>query len=267
MVRLKKRALALLQRAGLIQLYFGIAVHRMVRGREEPPATDADGMPIPPLALMAQTVAHADWRAFLKTGEATAAALNKHASEAGLSFAQSGRILDLGCGAGRVIRHLPKMTKAELFGADYNRAFADWCAANLPGNFSSNGLNPPLEFPNAHFDIVYLLSVFTHLRLATQRRWLAELRRVIRPGGLALVSFHEETQPGFPQTDEAAVAIRDTGVYVHLDLVEGSNLIATFQTRAQSECLFGEAFEVVRMIARDETSVGQSLAVLRRPLS
>ncbi|GJL92186.1 MAG: hypothetical protein DHS20C04_18450 [Hyphococcus sp.] len=235
-----------------------------MQGRNAPPATDENGTPIPPLKLMAQTVAHADWRAFLKTGEATAKALGKHATEAGFSFSQAGRILDFGCGAGRVIRHLPLLTDAQLFGVDYNQNLLNWCAQNLPGAYKRNELAPPLDFPDAHFDILYALSVFTHLREDTQRQWLDDYARVLQRGGLALISFHEETQPGFPQTEAARSAIASRGFYVHNDMAEGSNLIATFQTRAHAERIFGEMFDVVRLIPRLEAGVGQSLAVLRR---
>ncbi len=261
---LKQAARRVLHRTGLLQLYFRAVEWRLARGRDAPPAADDNGTPIPPLRLMALTVAHADWRAFLKTGAATAKALDKHAAKAGLSFADAQRILDFGCGAGRVIRHLPSLTKAELFGADYNETLLNWCAQNLSGNYTINALSPPLDYPDGHFDILYALSVFTHLREETQRRWLAEYARVLRPGGLALISFHEETQPGFPQTEAARSAIAARGFYVHNDMAEGSNLIASFQTADHARQLFGEAFEVVELVPRTEAGIGQSLAVLRK---
>lgn len=264
MSAVRKLARTALTRLGLAPVYFRLVEWRLTRGRETPPATDDDGVPIPPLALMARVVAHADWRLFLRSGAATARRLDAHAARAGLPFRAAQRILDFGCGAGRVIRHLPGLTGAELYGVDYQDELVDWCARHLAGAFSRNNLLPPLDFPDGHFDIVYLLSVFTHLRSDTQRVWLDELARVIRPGGLALVSFHEETQPGFPDTERARAAIRATGVYVHNDRVEGSNLIAAFQTRAQAAALFGEAFDIAALLSRQEAGVGQSLAVLRR---
>ncbi len=264
MSALKNALRGVLYRAGLIQLYFRAVEWRLARGQEAPPATDAHGVPIPPLNLMALTVAYADWKAFLRTGEATAAALDGHASAAGLPFVSAARILDFGCGAGRVIRHLPRMTQAALFGADYNETLLSWCAANLPGEYARNRLAPPLAFPDAHFDILYALSVFTHLREATQRDWLREYARILRPGGLALISFHEETQPGFPETETARMAMTGTGLYVLNDMAEGSNLISTFQTRAHLEALAAEHFEIARIVPRAESGVGQSLAVLRR---
>ncbi|MEQ8936323.1 MAG: class I SAM-dependent methyltransferase [Amphiplicatus sp.] len=249
---------------GLSALYFRFVEWRMKRGREAPPAADADGVPIPPLELMARVVAYADWRQFLATGEATARSLDRYAAEAGINFADAARILDLGCGAGRVIRHLPKLTDAALFGVDYNPSLAGWCAKNLKGDFRRNELRPPLDFPEAHFDIIYLISVFTHLRIPTQREWLAEVARVTRPGGVVLVTFHDENQPGLPDTDEARTALKLDGVFIHNDRIEGSNFIATFQTEAFTRALMQEQFDVVRIVPRKESTIGQTLAILRK---
>jgi len=46
---------------------------------------------------------------------------------------------------------------------------------------------PPLPFPDNSFDLIYAVSVFTHLSEEHQRTWLPELRRVLRPGGRLLL--------------------------------------------------------------------------------
>ncbi len=264
---LKNTARIILDRAGLLGIYFKLVEWRIARGQEQPPAVDDHDVPIPPLSLMARVVAHADWRAFLKTGEATAKALDGHALDAGLGFADAQNILDFGCGSGRVIRHLPRLTDAKLFGVDYNPSLVGWCADHLAGDFRQNQLRPPLDFPDAQFDIAYLLSVFTHLRLETQREWLTELARVIRPGGLAMITFHDEVQPLFPDGDAARTALAEHGFFVSKDFAEGSNLIASFQTQEFTRQLFGEFFDVVKLMSRDQSHVGQSLAVLRKRAS
>ncbi|MHA7872379.1 MAG: class I SAM-dependent methyltransferase [Hyphococcus sp.] len=260
----KHAARAALDRAGLMGLYFRFVEWRIARGQEAPPATDEHGLPLPPKALMARVIALSDWRAFLSTGADIAKALDGHARDAGLGFRQAQRILDFGCGCGRVMRHLPQMTGAALYGVDLDRALAGWCADNLPGAYSQNDLRPPLDFPDAYFDIVYLLSVFTHLRIPTQREWLAEFARVIRPGGLALVSFHDEKRQRFPDTPGARGALEKNGYYIYNDLAEGSNLISTYQTAAFSEKLFAAYFDVVRIVPGDESGLRQALGVLRR---
>jgi SAM-dependent methyltransferase len=260
----RSTARAAAQSLGLMPLWFRYVEWRISRGERDAPRADAQGVPIPSPYLRVLVSGAADWRAFLETGEATAKRLDGYASDAGLPFRDAKRILDLGCGVGRVIRHLPKLTKADLFGVDYNTRLIGWCARNLKGEFRRNRLHPPLEFGAGDFDIVYLLSVFTHLRIPTQREWLAELARVIRPGGLALISFHDEDHVGVPDKPEARAALAAAGVFINNDEIEGSNFIATFQSRAFTAALFGDYFEVVRIIPSAEAGVGQALAVLRR---
>lgn len=47
-----------------------------------------------------------------------------------------------------------------------------------------------MAFQDGAFDLVYSVSVFTHLDDAAQRSWLAEIRRVLRPGGIFVASTH-----------------------------------------------------------------------------
>jgi ubiquinone/menaquinone biosynthesis C-methylase UbiE len=52
------------------------------------------------------------------------------------------------------------------------------------------------------FDLVIPYSVFTHLTREVQKAWLAEMRRVIAPGGLLIASVHGQFAASFafPQT-------------------------------------------------------------------
>lgn len=45
-------------------------------------------------------------------------------------------------------------------------------------------------YPDAFFDIVYSVSVFTHLPEEMQLSWLEELRRVAEKGGYLLLTTH-----------------------------------------------------------------------------
>lgn len=47
-------------------------------------------------------------------------------------------------------------------------------------------------FPDSAFDVVYGISVFTHLSRESERFWLAELHRLLKPGGLAVMTVHGE---------------------------------------------------------------------------
>jgi SAM-dependent methyltransferase len=101
------------------------------------------------------------------------------------------RVLDFGCGSGKVMRHfLAEAAACELWGCDIDERSIDWINAALrpPLHAIVNGETPPLAMPDAHFDLVWSVSVFTHLT-DHWAGWLAELHRVLAPGGLAIVSF------------------------------------------------------------------------------
>jgi SAM-dependent methyltransferase len=105
---------------------------------------------------------------------------------------QSVRWLDFGCGSGRIARHLIRSPSIrELWGVDVDAPAVSWCAKHLsPGKFSTIGTEPPTELPAGHFDVVISGSVFTHLAEEPQRRWLAEIHRLLRPGGALITCTH-----------------------------------------------------------------------------
>ena len=101
------------------------------------------------------------------------------------------RVLDFGCGSGKVMRHfLAEAADCELWGCDIDERSVDWINAELspPLHAFANAEAPPLEQPTASFDLVWSISVFTHLT-DHWAGWLSELHRVLRPGGLAIISF------------------------------------------------------------------------------
>jgi SAM-dependent methyltransferase len=104
-------------------------------------------------------------------------------------------ILDWGCGPGRVVRHLPNFVSdsCNLFGTDYNKKYIKWCIKNIPRiNFKTNELRPPLSFENDFFDIVYGISIFTHLSREMHFKWFSELLRVTNTGGIIFLTLHGE---------------------------------------------------------------------------
>jgi SAM-dependent methyltransferase len=68
----------------------------------------------------------------------------------------------------------------------------EWCRRNLSGfaQFKVNGAKPPLDFPAEKFAFVYAYSVFTHLAPELQIPWFEEMVRVLRPGGVLLLTVH-----------------------------------------------------------------------------
>lgn len=97
-------------------------------------------------------------------------------------------ILDWGCGPARVVRHLPALLpQSKIYASDYNNEIIQWCKENiLDVEFRQTELIPPLAFDHNFLDVVYALSVFTHLSEENHFRWITEIYRVLKPGGIFL---------------------------------------------------------------------------------
>ncbi len=103
------------------------------------------------------------------------------------------RILDFGCGCGRVITWLQQLdSKYQYFGTDIDPEAITWCQENLAnfGEYAVNPHLPPTEYADNYFDLVYSISVFTHLSEDMQFAWLKELSRITKPGGYLLLTTH-----------------------------------------------------------------------------
>jgi len=98
-------------------------------------------------------------------------------------------VLDFGCGVGRVAMPFFHRYGRPSACVDVEAAAIAFMQRTLPGaNPSRIGYEPPTPFPNASFDVVFSISVWTHLPPDLQEPWLAEIKRLLRPGGLALIS-------------------------------------------------------------------------------
>ena len=132
-------------------------------------------------------------------------------------FHQFRHILDFGCGCGRTLRYLlphvngaspgsadstggptgnptgPVRPETTITGVDVNERAIAWCQDHLaPARFQTNHVVPPLPFAKRSFDLIYSISVFTHLAEENHLQWIAELRRVCCPGGMVILTKHGE---------------------------------------------------------------------------
>jgi len=100
------------------------------------------------------------------------------------------RWLDFGCGSGRIERHVTRLAGGrEVYGADVDGEAISWLAPRRPaGRFLVIDSRPPTPFPSSFFDAIYVISVFTHFDEAAEGVWLAELVRLLAPGGLLIAS-------------------------------------------------------------------------------
>ncbi len=79
---------------------------------------------------------------------------------------------------------------AEFYGCDIDDESIDWLKAHLcpPLHVFLNEETPPLPPPDGYFDLIWAVSVFTHIT-DHWSAWLLELHRVLKDGGLLIASF------------------------------------------------------------------------------
>lgn len=240
--------------------------------------------PLPPKPLMRRVSGSEDGDFFRADGQRTfadfAAAVEGHGG-----FSRVRRMLDWGCGCARVTAYfLADQRIGEVHGVDIDGEATAWCARTLThGHFQQTGPYPPLPFPDGHFDLVVAYSVFTHLEREVQKAWLAEMRRVLAPGGLLLATVHGEFAALFafpdrlPRTLSGRIAERlglrtiipgeiMDGTRDHaLDGVAPSDYYrGVYQTKSYTVREWSQFLEVLEY---REAGVGnfQDLVVLRKP--
>ena len=119
-------------------------------------------------------------------------------------------VLDAGCGCGQVAASLTRYLDARgrYDGFDVDRAMIDWSrrhigaanpnfrftyvdifnnAYNAGGTVRASGFRFPYD--DAVFDVVFAKSLFTHMFPDDCRQYLAEMTRVLKPGGRCLNTF------------------------------------------------------------------------------
>lgn len=101
------------------------------------------------------------------------------------------RILDFGCGYGRVLRFLAAAwPEAEVYGTDMDAEGLGFCTHH----FSCYGFRTDLEngprWVKPRFDLIWVGSVFTHLGVADCQRLIRHLAEFLAPGGLVVFTTH-----------------------------------------------------------------------------
>jgi SAM-dependent methyltransferase len=151
----------------------------------------ADGFPLPPPELWQRWAPSAE--SYLEGGRLNADAMFEMLRKTGASVPSIRRILDFGCAEGRMLRHLPSDPERELWGVDINAERIAWCEQHLapPFRFATTTTMPHLPFGEDHFDLIYAISVFTHIGELGDA-WFLELLRILRPGGHIFLTVHDE---------------------------------------------------------------------------
>jgi SAM-dependent methyltransferase len=159
-------------------------------------------------------------------------------------------VLEFGCGWGRIIRlFLRDIEPGRLWGIDCMPGAIELCTStNHSCQFALVDPFPPTPLTTGSFDLVYAYSVFSHLSERAHLEWLAEFKRILKPGGLVAATTRPREfiltcarareggeQPiwargtvfSFKNTHEA-LARYDRGEFLHEPIGGGDVLDASF---------------------------------------
>jgi len=205
-------------------------------------------IPLPPTYLVYESF-QMDYRRYYLGGQETAKWIKELVSPYILT--ENLHILDWGCGPARVIRHLPTLFGAShaYYGCDYNPATIAWCQENIKQvSFSLNDISPPLPYDNRFFDVVYGISIFTHLSEESHLLWSRELQRILSPNGILLLTTHGEAFKEKLTPEECRTF--DAGkLVIRSKAKEGQRMFGAFHPPSYLRALFGNSgLEILKHI-------------------
>lgn len=150
-------------------------------------------------------------------------------------------VLDIGCGCGRIARQFVGFSRNQYYGFDISEECIRWCQQNFPKNFyftldyiksefyRTEGVNNyELTFPyiSESIDFVHGMSVFTHILKPGVERYIKEIYRVLKSGGIAITTWflgdliQDERKTQYPKKYVLDVFSKEKfGIY---DVLEGS---------------------------------------------
>jgi SAM-dependent methyltransferase len=162
------------------------ALHLGVPGVEETTGLRA-AMPPPEIHAMDHTPLAAGGDVY------TADLLDDAFAMAGAPLRPGSSVLDFGCSSGRVVRVMAAARPDVRFiGCDPNGPAVAWATDHLPEiSFHESSTEPPLAFlEDETLDAAFAISIWSHFDAAPALAWLAEMHRVLRPGGHLLLTTH-----------------------------------------------------------------------------
>jgi SAM-dependent methyltransferase len=239
--------------------------------------------PLPPIENIVRVSGRkSDQVNFLVSGLTTFNRLDAIARHyTGVGIAELDVVVDWGVGCGRVVRHLlerlqPAAARSQtIIGVDIDEVNVKWCQENL------SNLSPGVQFnvlsldgfqlPSDSVDLLYGISIFTHLSEYDQHKWLSEIRRVLKPGAIAILTVNGEAK-FCRQRDEIGLPfVQKFGFF---DGVPDSAIGAdrsdyyrsTLHTRPYILKNWGLYFEILDFIVM-ANAFQQDFVVVRRPSS
>lgn len=178
-----------------------------------------------------------------------------------LGLADGMRIIDLGCGSGRLASALHETANISYVGIDIIQSLLDYAKSKAPGFefLLHRELSIPQQDNSA--DMVSAFSLFTHLLHAESYIYLEECVRVLKPGGRVVFSFLEFAEPNHWRVFSDTKAQTKASSCVHLNNFIERNAIGTW---ASNLGLVVDQFISGGCPIWNGHALGQAVVVLRK---
>ena len=176
-------------------------------------------------------------------------------------LAEGMRVVDLGCGSGRLAAALHGRGKYSYVGIDIVQPLLDYAKTKAPSYtfVMHRGLSIPQA--DASADIVSAFSLFTHLLQAETFIYLQEAVRILKPGGRVVFSFLEFSEPKHWAVFEHTVSVTRGSSGDHLNMFLERSTIELWAAKL--------GLAVQEFFPSSATwkghALGQAIAVLRKP--
>lgn len=183
------------------------------------------------------------------------------------------QVLDFGCGSARVLRWFRDCSySTRFFGSDINAEAIKWCRKNISfAEFAVNAPKPPLNFPNESFDLIYGISIVTHLDEEFQLLWLEELKRLCKPGGIVILTVHGEDVVPLHLSSEQTAQYRKKGHFYSRVVEQGGVdglpdfYQVAYHSREYVETVWSKYFQL-RLYMRHGPAYLQDTVVMQKPV-
>ena len=202
-------------------------------------------------------------REYLSDGWRTLSELMLLLEEAGVSLTDMKSVLEFAAGYGRFTRHLVKAIPGRVACSDVLPGTVEFLRQQFGVEAFYSQHDPATIVYPRQYDMVFVLSLFTHLPVNMWKPWLQSLARGVRPGGLLVISVHNESV-----APHLGVTFGADGTFF-IASSESPSLDAavygtTFTTRAVVEQAVADAFGHAALVYRPYTFWGGQDGVVIR---
>ena len=163
---------------------------------------------------------------------------------------QTGSVMEFAAGFGRFTRHLVKALPGRVACTEVMPGSVDFLREQF-GVESFESSHDPAQINLAgQYELVFVLSMFTHLPTPMWTPWLLTLKRLVKPGGLLIFSVHNEN------------VATEAGVIFDAD---GTHFIAASESSSLDVNTYGTTYTTRKFVEDNVRNVFGSEPLLYQP--